>query len=386
LLGRPFCHRDGRTAQAMEKLLRQISAERLYELTGIQLLSLNTLFQLYADNCAGIAPKARWLNLPEYVTHLLGGRTASEFTMATHTQMVAVGTQNWCEEIFREAGLARSAAPEIVATGTHVGKLKGEWSDLAAFQDTELVVPACHDTASAIAAIPATGEDWAFISSGTWSLVGTALKSPCVSRQAQEMNFTNLGGVGGTICFLKNVNGLWILRQCLDEWEKAGYKWTVEELVKRSEQLPEPAVLLDVDAAELLTPGEMPAKINAQLAKRGQRRLAETGDDIPQMANVIFHSLAKRYAEVLASVKTITGKKLQRVFIVGGGSKNEFVNRLAERYSGLKVIAGSSEATTIGNFAIQIAALRGETDGDHGVSAAAVARYAESLSRHSLIS
>ena len=386
LLGPPFCHRDERTRAAMEKLLRRISAERLYALTGIQLLSLNTLFQLYADNCAGIPPQAPWLNLPEYVTYLLGGRAASEFTMATHTQMVALGTQQWCEEIFREAGLALRAAPEIVPTGTCVGKLKGELGKLAALQDTKLIVPACHDTASAIAAIPAEGEDWAFISSGTWSLVGTVLRSPRVSEEARKMNFTNLGGVGGTICFLKNVNGLWILRQCLDAWEKAGQKWTVEELVKRSEQLPEPWAFLDVDAPEFLAPGEMPLKINVQLAKHGHKKLAETFEDIPQMANVIFHSLAKRYAEVLASVRGIAGKKLKRVFIVGGGSKNEFVNRLTEKYSGLKVIAGSSEATTIGNFAIQIAALRGETSEEHGVNAMAVSRYAEALSTQSLVS
>jgi rhamnulokinase len=259
-------------------------------------------------------------------------------------------------------------------------------SELAAFRDTKLIVPACHDTASAIAAIPASGEDWAFISSGTWSLVGTVLKAPCVSEEAGKMNFTNLGGVGGTICFLKNVNGLWILRQCLDEWEKAGQKWTVEELVRRSEQLPEPTAFLDVDAPELLTPGEMPLKICAQLVKHGQRKLAETNEDILEMSNMIFHSLAKRYAEVLASVGKITGKKLKRVFIVGGGSKNEFVNRLTEKYSGLRVIAGSSEATTIGNFAIQIAALRGETSEEHGVNAMAVSRYAQALSTQSLIS
>lgn len=385
LLGPPFCYRDERTRAAMEKLLERISAERLYALTGIQLLSLNTLFQLYTDNCAGIPPREPWLNLPEYVTYLLGGRAVSEFTMATHTQMVELGTREWCEEIFREAGLARRAAPEIVPTGTCVGKLTGQLGELAAFQDTKLIVPACHDTASAIAAIPAGGEDWAFISSGTWSLVGTVLKSPCVSEEARKLNFTNLGGVGGTICFLKNVNGLWILRQCLDEWEKAGQKWTVEELVKRGEQLPEPAAFFDVDAPELLTPGEMPLKLCAQLVKHGQKELAEACGDIPQMASVIFHSLAKRYAEVLDSVGRITEKKLKRVFIVGGGSKNEFVNRLTEKYSGLKVITGSSEATTIGNFAIQIAALRGETSEEHGAGAMAVARYAEVLSTQSLI-
>jgi rhamnulokinase len=379
LLEAPFCHRDERTRTAMEEVLRRISPERLYALTGIQLLSLNTVFQLQADQAAGIPARAKWLNLPEYVTHLLGGAPVSEFTNATHTQLVALGKQQWCEEIFLMTGLALEAAPEIVPTGTCVGKLTGELSELPAFRDTKLIVPACHDTASAIAAIPATGEDWAFISSGTWSLVGTVLAAPCVTREARAMNFTNLGGAGGSICFLRNVNGLWILRQCLDEWEKAGEKWEVEELLRRSEELPEPEVFLDVDAAELLVPGEMPFKISSQLTARGQRPRPGDREEIPQMANVIFHSLAKRYAEVLGSVASITGKKLRRVFIVGGGSKNEFLNRLTAKYTGLEVIAGSSEATTIGNFAIQIAALRGEVGDRGGVSAAAVARHAEGL-------
>ena len=381
LIGPPFSHRDGRTHDAMKEVLKKISAERLYELTGIQLLSLNTLFQLYADNSAGIAPNAPWLNLPEYVTNLLGGRAVSEFTMATHTQMVEIGTRKWCSEIFFEAGLDRTSAPEIVPTGTCVGTLQGELAQLPAFRSTQLIVPACHDTASAIAAIPAAGEDdWAFVSSGTWSLVGTVLPLPCVSEEARKMNFTNLGGVGGTICFLKNVNGLWILRQCLDEWEKSGQKWTVEELVKRSEKMPAPGEFLDVDAAEMLVPGEMPEKINAQLREKGLRSLPDNAEGIAQTANVIFHSLAKRCAEVLVSVGTITGKKLKRVFIVGGGSKNEFLNRLTGEYAALEVIAGSSEATKIGNFAIQIAALRGETNAEGGVSAEAVARHARTLS------
>lgn len=380
LMGEPFCHRDERTRTAVEEVLLRISADRLYTLTGIQLLSLNTLFQLYADHAAGIPPQAKWLNLPEYATHLLGGAPVSEFTNATHTQLVTLGTQKWCDEVFRKTGLAPEAAPEIVPTGTCVGKLTGELSDLAAFRDTKLIVPACHDTASAIAAIPASGEDWAFISSGTWSLVGTVLRAPCVTEEARAMNFTNLGGAGGSICFLKNVNGLWILRQCLDEWQKAGWTWAVEELLGRCGELPAPAAFLDVDAAELLVPGEMPAKINAQLIAIRQRPLSANEEEIPQMANVIFHSLAKRYAEVLASVVRITGKKLKRVFVVGGGSKNEFLNRLTAKYTGLEVVAGSSEATTIGNFAIQIAALRGEISDRHGVNAEAVAQHAEELS------
>jgi len=258
--------------------------------------------------------------------------------------------------------------------------LTGELSELPAFRDTKLIVPACHDTASAIAAIPATGDDWAFVSSGTWSLVGTTLQAPCVTAAARAMNFTNLGGVGGSICFLKNVNGLWILRQCLDEWEKAGQVWQVEELLPRCQRLAAPEAFLDVDAPELLVPGEMPAKISAQLMRMGQRTFSANREEIPQMANMIFHSLAKRYAEVLDLVSKISGKKLKRVFIVGGGSKNEFLNRLTAKYTGLEVIAGSSEATTIGNFAIQIAALWGEVNEGGGVTADAVARHAEELS------
>lgn len=380
-VGAPFSHRDKRTRAAMEEVLKAISIERLYALTGIQLLSLNTLFQLYADNLAGIAPEARWLNLPEYLTHLLGGKAVSEYTMATHTQMVALKTRKWCEEVFGEAGHAITAAPEIVPTGTCVGTVEGELSELEEFQGTKLIVPACHDTASAIAAIPAAGDDWAYISSGTWSLVGTVLQKPCVTEEAREKNFTNLGGVGGAICFLKNVNGMWILRQCLDEWEKMGKAWTEEALIHACEQLQEdPTAFLDVDATELLLPGEMPAKINAQLRRQNHTELEPTREDIPKMANLIFHSLAKRYACVLASVEAVTGKRLRKIFVVGGGSKNSLLNQLTARYSGMDVITGPIEATTIGNFAIQLAALRGETSPGVGVKAEAVARYAEQLS------
>ena len=230
LLGNPFCYRDERTAKAAAEVHRLIPPYRLYSMTGIQLLSLNTLYQLYADKLAGLDPRSRWLNIPEYVTHILGGKMVSEYTNATHTQMVKLGTKEWCEEIFEATGLDQSAAPQIVPTGCVVGTVGAPLSTLSAFRGTRLIVPACHDTASAVAAVPATGNDWAFISSGTWSLVGTVLDSPCVTEEARRMNFTNLGGVGGTTCFLKNVNGMWLLRQCMAEWAK-DIDWTVPELI-----------------------------------------------------------------------------------------------------------------------------------------------------------
>jgi len=375
----PFCYRDARTQEAEKKVHQIISPSRLYSLTGIQLLSLNTLYQLYADKLAGKNPSITWLNLPEYVTHRLGGQRVAEYTNATHTQLMRLGAQEWCGEIFQRLGLDISSAPRIVPTGTVVGCIGGELGKLSAFRDTKLIVPACHDTASAIAAIPASGEDWAFISSGTWSLVGTVLATPCVSDEAQRMNFTNLGGVDRSICFLKNVNGMWLLRQCIDEWEERGIAVSLSELVQECEALPAPNHLIDVDDPPLALPGDMLGKINAQLRRAGRPVFSAENREIPLIANTIFHSLAARYAEVVASVASITGKKLKRLFIVGGGSKNSLLNRLTAERTGLEVILGSTESTTLGNFAIQMAALQGSWNDTAGVAASAVAQWAEEL-------
>ena len=385
LVADPFCYRDVRTAKAVEEVYRRISPEKIYALTGIQLLSLNTLYQLYADSLASADRRARWLNIPEYITLLLGGRLVSEYTNATHTQLVSLGKREWCEEIFAAVNLELAAAPEIVPTGTAVGEVKGELVSLAAFRGTKLIVPACHDTASAIGAIPASGnDDWAFISSGTWSLVGTVLRRPCVTEEARTKNFTNLGGVGGTICFLKNVNGMWLLQQCMEEWEKLGIRRTMEELIRRCEGMEAPSALIDVDEASLLLPGDMPGKINAQLIAAGKAPVAMNERGIVEMASLIFHSLANRYAEVLDLIEKTSGKKLRRLFVVGGGGKNQLLNRLTAERTGLEVIAGSSECTTIGNFAIQLAAL--EENRADGVRAETVTRYAAELSEIPLVS
>jgi rhamnulokinase len=383
-IANPFCYRDERTVATETEIHEILSPSRLYALTGIQLLRINTLYQLYADHRAGIDPAQRWLNLPEFVTSRLGARPVAEYTNATHTQLVDLHTRGWCDEIFHSAGLDLKAAPEIVPTGTVVGTVRGDLSELTAFRQTQLIVPACHDTASAIAAIPASGDDWAFISSGTWSLVGTVLSRPCVGEDARSMNFTNLGGVGGTVCFLKNVNGMWLLRQCMDEWESRGFAWTLGDLLHMCASLPVPAALIDVDDPELMVPGHMLAKINAQLERGGNRPMPLEGSDLPAVANLILHSLAARYAEVLGSVARITGKSLKRLFIVGGGSRNKLLNRLTAERTGLEVIAGATEGTTIGNFAIQLAALAGDWQESTGVPASSVANWAERIAMRPL--
>lgn len=375
----PFCYRDIRTEQAEKAVHALLTPSRLYALTGIQILRINTLYQLYADQSAGLHPHSHWLNVPEFICCSLGGKRVSEYTNATHTGLVALGTQNWCAEIFQATGLDAKAAPEIVPSGTCIGKISGDLADLPELRGAQIVVPACHDTASAIAAIPAEGDDWAFISSGTWSLVGTVLDAPCVSEAARALNFTNLGGVGGKICFLKNVNGMWLLKQCMEEWGRNGSRWTLQDLLYACESQPPPNCLIDVDDPQLLLPGDMLTKLNAQLEHQGQAKLQANDRDIPAMASLIFHSLAARYADVLSSIEKTTGKKLKRLFIVGGGNQNAFLNRLTSERSGLHVILGSTESTTIGNFAVQMAALQGDWQPSLGVSSVAVTRWAERL-------
>jgi rhamnulokinase len=384
-LAPPFCYRDPRTEQAENAVHSILSPARLYALTGIQILRINTLYQLYADKLAGCDISSKWANLPEFMTYRLCGKRVSEYTNATHTGLVQLGTHSWCNEIFSELGLEIASAPEIVPCGTVLGPITGDLAQLSAFRDTQILAPACHDTASAIAAIPASGNDWAFISSGTWSLVGTVLNSPCVTAGSQELNFTNLGGAGGKICFLKNVNGMWLLRQCMDEWEQRGHHWTVQELLARCAALPASGTLIDVDDPQLMLPGDTLAKINAQLAGLSQHGFTVDSLGIPALANTIFHSLAARYAEVLSSIARITGKKLKRLFVVGGGSQNTFLNQLTAQRTGLEVILGSAESTTIGNFAIQLAALENDSKASNGVTADSVAKWAERLSVATLV-
>ena len=380
----PFCYRDARTERAEREVHALLPPTRLYSLTGIQILRLNTVYQLYADKLAGFDPRLPWANLPEYISYRLSGKRVSEYTNATHTGLIALGTHAWCDEIFRELGLDMAAAPEIVPSGSVLGPVTADLADLPAFRDAKVVVPACHDTASAIAGIPAVGDDWAFISSGTWSLVGTVLDAPCVTQDAQSQNFTNLGGVGGKICFLKNVNGMWLLRQCMDEWERQGIRFSFAELLSRCAELPVPDGLIDVDDPRLMVPGNTIDKINAQREALHEPKFTADRESAASLANTVLHSMAARYSEVLASIRKITGKRLKRLFIVGGGSQNSLLNRITAQRTGLEIILGSTESATIGNFAVQMAALEPGMSPAADVTANAVAKWAEQLSAGAL--
>lgn len=375
----PFCYRDERTLEAEQSLHRRITPERMRDLTGVQLLRINTVYQMYADRLQGLPPGQSWLNLPEYVLSQWGGALVAEQTNASHTQMLAMDEKHWCGEIFRAAGLEVAAAPKVVPPGTKVGRLRGELAELPSLRDVALIAPACHDTASAIAGIPASGEDWAYVSSGTWSLVGTVLEKPNNGEAAAEENFTNLGAVGGRICFHKNVNGMWLIRQCIEIWGMEGRFWTPAELVVEAEKITRPEGLLDVDDPDLLLAGGMLQRINAQRRRKGFAVLDEGADAAPVVASLIFHSLAARYAEVLERVAVHSGKKLKRLFVVGGGSQNEFLNRLTGEVTGVEVFRGAAESSTVGNFAVQLAVLEGGRDAVKGADAEQVSRWAAVL-------
>jgi rhamnulokinase len=245
-----------------------------------------------------------------------------------------------------------------------------------------LIAPACHDTAAAISGIPAQGDDWAYISSGTWSLVGTLLDKPCAGAEAAQLNFTNLGAVGGRICFLRNVNGLWLLNQCVDAWRAAGECQSAENLIDAAARFPAPEIFIDVDDPDLLAPGDMPRRLSSQLERKYGTK-APSPASPAAMTSLIFHSLAARYAQVLRQAEALTGKHFEHLYVVGGGSKNVMLNRLTQRATGKQLIVGAQESSTIGNFSVQLAALDQVHSNDanrQGVEHGPVSRWAAMLS------
>ncbi|MGI8771779.1 MAG: rhamnulokinase [Acidobacteriaceae bacterium] len=369
-LAAPFCYRDLRTQAAETAMRSRISNEELFRISGVQPLRINTLYQLAADRIAGVPAHARWVNLPEYVLAHLGGRRVAEYTSATHTGLVDSTTRQWSSSLFDLCGSDIGAAPELVPTGTEIGTVQGSLHQLPAFASTRLIAPACHDTASAVAGIPAQGDDWAYISSGTWSLVGALLDHPILSPQACTAGFTNLGAAGGRICFHKNVNGMWLLQQVFAQLCPTPGMWPMTELLATCERVPTPAHLLDLDDASLLLPGRatghrleqdtMATRINAQRAQHGLEPLPQDASAMPIFASLIFHSLAQHYVKVLGDFERLTGRRIQRIWVVGGGSLNPLLNRLTAGATGREVCRGVAESSTIGNLAVQLATLEGE--------------------------
>jgi len=355
-IGHPYCYRDGRNVPAMEKTFAKISQDRLYAITGIQMLPFNTIFQLSAhveEFPDEWDRAARWLTLPEYLQYRLSGVAAAEYTEASTTQLLDVHTRSWSPDLAAALGLNLEKFPPIVQAGTVLGNLRPELAKESGLANTQVIAPACHDTGSAVAGIPFSHEGMAFISSGTWSLVGAVLLAPVVGSDGGAKTFTNEGGVAGSIRFLQNVIGLWLLQECLREWNTQGIRLTAAELAAQCLEASPEGPYFQAGSTAYLAPGDMVERINAGLCEAGFPEEKRP----PELAAIIFRSLARRYAEVVSELGKRSGKSIRRICIVGGGVKNESLNRLTEKITGVEVVRGPRESTAAGNIAVQIAAL-----------------------------
>jgi rhamnulokinase len=355
-IGRAYCYRDARNLPQMERAFTLIPQKRIYEITGIQFLPFNTVYQLMAH--AAEFPSeweraAKWLTLPEYFLYRLSGVAMAEYSEASTTQLLDVHKRSWSEELARALNLNLDKFPPIAPPGTPLGKVRKELATDLGLSNVQVTAPACHDTGSAVAGIPFPHDSLAFISSGTWSLVGMVLMNPVVTEQSFDENFTNEGGVAGSIRFLINVIGLWLLQECLREWNAQGLQLTAADLAQQCSETPAIGPSIDADEKVFLAPGNMISRINAALRAQG----FEEETRPKELAAIIFRSLARRYAKVIRELQAITGKPIDRICIVGGGVKNETLNRLTSELTGRQVLRGPSESTIVGNIAVQVAGL-----------------------------
>ena len=349
LLEDPVCYRDERTQGVMEKVFERISREEIFNHTGVQFLLFNTLFQLYAHNREGVSNRAtRLLLIPDLINLFLTGRAATEYTNATTTQMVNARTGAWDVELLERVSLPASLLTEIVPAGTNLGLLKDALAEELSLEGVSIVAPATHDTGSAVAGAP-LAEGWAYISSGTWSLVGVERADVLINSEVAHHNFTNEGGAFGTVRFLKNVMGLWIFESCRREWKERGLDVDYDSLLREVAAVEGCPGLIFPDDARFFNPPKMLEALASHLAESGQR----VSYDPPTITKIIMDSLALRYASVLRAVESLTGEKINGVQVIGGGSKNDYLNQATANATGLTVLAGPVEATVTGNLLVQ---------------------------------
>ena len=357
LLQNPYHYRDARTNGVMQDVFRKVAKEEIYSATGIQFMPINTLYQLYAavrDTPALLKAAERLVMIPDLVHYWLTGNAVCEFTNATTTQLVNPATRTWATELMRRLELPTHLLAEIVEPGTQVGTLLPSISRNSALSATRVIAPATHDTGSAVAAISAR-DGTAFLSSGTWSLLGTELDAPVISPEALRHNFTNEGGVNGTTRLLKNVMGLWMLQCCRQSWTAQGQSCDHLELMELAAREDSFRCLVDPDHASFLRPSDMPAAIDQFCAKTHQPSPKSVGGYV----RAILESLAFKYRLVLHNLEQLIGRRIQQIRVIGGGSKNRLLNQMTADATGRKLLAGPAEATALGNVAIQILATGG---------------------------
>jgi len=352
LLGLPYAYRDRRTDGAMEEVFEIIPREDIYALTGIQFLQFNTLFQLWAaarDRLPSMPAARDLLFMPDLLNYLLTGVKASEYTCASTSQLMDPRTGRWAPRLFDAIGVPAGIMQEIVPPGTVLGKPARPVAAETGLGGADIVAVASHDTGSAVAAVPAVDDAFAYISSGTWSLMGIESRAPIITPKSLELNFTNEGGIAGTVRILKNIMGLWLLEQCRQSWAAGGADVPLEALLPAAAASKPFRSLVDPDHPRLLHPDSMPEALSGLARGAG-----EPVPDTPgAFARCILESLALRYRQTLEELGQISGAAIRTIHIIGGGSQNELLCRFTAGATGLPVVAGPAEATALGNIMVQ---------------------------------
>ena len=352
IVSNPVCYRDARTNGMMEKVFKIMPKAEIFEYTGIQFMQFNTLFQLYSmveTDDAWIKKASQLLFMPDLFNFLLTGRKCSEYTIASTSQLLNANLRDWDRTIFKKLNMPVSIMQDIVQPGTPVGTLFGDIQKETGLKATDIIASASHDTASAVAAVPAGSGSWAFLSSGTWSLIGVEIEQPIITDITLNHKFTNEGGVGQTIRLLRNVAGMWLLESCIQSWKQQNVSCEYDELIHLALQEESFQTVINPDDNLFLNPPDMPAAIREYCKQHSIQAPGTTGAYV----RTIFESLAMKYRLIIENINEILGSPVRVMHIVGGGSQNELLNQFTANACGIPVVAGPVEATAAGNIMIQ---------------------------------
>ena len=348
MLRLPYCYRDPHTVDAPEKFFERMPRKELYNKTGIQIMNFNSVFQLDTlrrNSCSALAVAQKILFIPDALAYLLTGEAVTEYTIASTAQMIDPRTKQWDEDILNLLGLDADNFGRMIMPGEKIGTLSEEVQKLTGLGAVDVVAVASHDTGSAVAAVPAEDDKFAYLSSGTWSLMGVESKEPVISEESFALNFTNEGGIEGTIRVLKNICGMWLLERCREEWPKMGYG----ELISMAEKVEPFRSLINPDAAIFANPESMTEAIKEYCRQTSQPEPNQVGEFV----RCIFESLALRYRQVVEMLGKLSPVEIKRLYVIGGGAKNDMLNQSTANAIGLRVETGSSESTALGNVMMQ---------------------------------
>ena len=364
----PFCYRDSRNERAYPKVVERLGRERIFGRTGLQFMPFNTLFQTAADGFEGRPelPKAKAiLPIADYFNFFLGGRPAAEVSLASTTQFYDPRKREWARDLLEEIGFPTRLLPEVVASGTLLGTISSSTAGVTGLPATCQVIASCsHDTGAAVVAAPTQGNAWAYLSSGTWSLLGAELDQPVLGAECLRLGMTNEVGFDHTIRLLKNIAGLWLVQECKRDFAKQGRDLDYSSLTKLAGEAKSLVTLLDPFLSSWNAPGEMVKRISDYARTTGQAVPSSDG----ALVRTCLESLAMAYREVLESLAVLTGQTVRTLHILGGGGQNRLLNQMAADATGCTVVAGPVEATAVGNLLVQAAAL-GRVQGLSGIRA-----------------